>query len=160
MTSETDNPTALMSFPETLQDPSWYLDSGASNYVTADYGKLSLKVLPNSPVLPPSPSLTINTSTPSTSPMHTTEPSSPTHISNFSHLSTTHPPSSGTSLFTPLPTPPSQHHTPPSLSFTYPTSSSQPYLSPLNPHAMVTRAKFGIFKPKRPFSGLTQLSPA
>lgn len=32
-----------MAYPETLQDPSWYLDSGASNHVASDLGKLSLK---------------------------------------------------------------------------------------------------------------------
>lgn len=37
------NSTTLMAYPETLQDPSWYLDSGASNHVTTDFGKLTLK---------------------------------------------------------------------------------------------------------------------
>lgn len=33
----------MMAYPETLKDPSWYLDSGASNHVTTELGKLSLK---------------------------------------------------------------------------------------------------------------------
>lgn len=32
-----------MAFPKTLQDPSWYLDSGASNYIVTELGKMSLK---------------------------------------------------------------------------------------------------------------------
>lgn len=38
-----ESPFALMAFPESLQDPSWYLDSGASNHVTTELGNLSLK---------------------------------------------------------------------------------------------------------------------
>lgn len=40
---EANSSTALMAFPETLQEPSWYLDNGASHHVTSDLGKLSLK---------------------------------------------------------------------------------------------------------------------
>lgn len=38
-----ESPFALMAFHESLQDPSWYLDSGASNHVTTELGNLSLK---------------------------------------------------------------------------------------------------------------------
>lgn len=39
------NPTTLMAYLETLQDPSWYLDSGASNHVTTDLANYLSKVM-------------------------------------------------------------------------------------------------------------------
>ncbi|GAA0157982.1 transmembrane signal receptor [Lithospermum erythrorhizon] len=40
--NDSSSKTALIATPSTIQDPSWYIDSGATNHITADLNNLSL----------------------------------------------------------------------------------------------------------------------
>ena len=42
-TSQNSNATAFIASPETVNDPSWYVDSGATNHIIADLNNLHVK---------------------------------------------------------------------------------------------------------------------